>query len=433
MADAPRALGVWCFGRLAGTLFDASGGPRFAYEPAWVADGMPPLSQSLPLSGDFVAAAAATFFGGLLPEGAPRELLARRLGVSVSNEFGLLAAVGGDTAGAISLQSGDDAPPAAADDVEWLADDDLVTLIDELPTRPMHADEDGEYRLSLAGVQDKLPVVVDADGRVGLTKGHTPSTHILKTPIERLEQTVVNEAFCLAVGRALGIDAVIATPRRAGTREFLLVERYDRRLEGGSIRRLHQEDFCQALGIATTHKYQAEGGPSLADCFGLLRAASRVPAPEIVNLLDYVAFSFLVGNHDAHGKNHSLLYQPDTAHAVLAPAYDVISTVAYNATHNLTRKMAMSMGGEYRPEYVERRHVDRLLGDAGLGAAAARRRLRVLAGAAPSAARAVRARLGTEGWEAPILETIVEIVDGRARRLHELTGPAPSSRARRAP
>lgn len=425
MAEAERSLGVWCFGRLAGTLTDARGAPAFAYEPAWVAGGMPPLSQSLPLSGDFAPAAAAMFFGGLLPEGTPRELLARRLGVSVANDFGLLAAVGGDTAGAISLYPEGAAPEtAAADDTDWLDGDALTTLIDELPSRPMHADEDGEYRLSLAGAQDKLPVVVDGAGRIGLTKGRTPSTHILKMPIARLPHTVLNEAFCLALGVALGIDAVPATPRRIADREFLLVERYDRRRDRDAIRRLHQEDVCQALGIATARKYQSEGGPSLADCFGLLRTAAAVPAPEVVKLLDAIALSFLVGNHDAHGKNFSLLYAPDTAHAVLAPAYDVLSTVAYSRTHDLTRKMAMSIGGEYRPEYLQPRHMDRLLGDAGLGAAAARRRLLGHALRAPREAREARARFVADGWQAPVMDMVVEIVDQRAGRLEELTTPS---------
>jgi serine/threonine-protein kinase HipA len=108
-----------------------------------------------------------------------------------------------------------------------------------------------------------------------------------------------------------------------------------------------------------------------------------VPAGEIVKLLDGIALSFLVGNHDAHGKNYSLLYRSETSDAVLAPAYDVLSTFAYHKSHNLQRKMAMNIGGEYRLEYVRRRHLDRLLGEAGLGAAAARRRLRGHAAAAP--------------------------------------------------
>lgn len=431
MDDADRTLGVWCFGRLAGTLADTQDGLTFAYDSAWLVAGMPPLSQSLPLDGTFTRVAAAAFFGGLLPEGPPRELLARRLGVSARNDFRMLAAVGGDTAGAISLQPAGQEQMERTNDVEWLDDDALITLVDELPSRPMHADEDGEYRLSLAGAQDKLPVVVTDDGRIGLTKGQTPSTHILKTPIERLAHTVVNEAFCTALGRALGINAVTATPRRVADREFLLIKRYDRHVDGNTVHRLHQEDFCQALGTPTAHKYQAEGGPSLADCFALLRRATEVPAQEIVKLLDYVALSFLVGNHDAHGKNYSLLYLPDKMRAVLAPAYDILSTFAYHKSNNLTRKMAMSIGGQYKPDYLERRHLDRLLRDAGLGASAARRRLRAHAEATPSAAREVRAQLARDGWDAPIVDIIIGIVDQRAEWLHGIAKP--TARARTAP
>ena len=431
MPDADRTLDVWCFDRLAGTLVDAPGGLAFAYASTWVADRMPPLSQSLPIDGAFAPTAATAFFGGLLPEGTPRELLARRLGVSSGNDFGMLAAVGGDTAGAISLQPAGQEPTAFVPSVEWLDDGALITLVDELPSRPMNADEDGEYRLSLAGVQDKLPIVAAGDGRIGLTKGQTPSTHILKTPISRLADTVVNEALCLAVGRALGVDAVTATPRRVAGREFLVIERYDRRIDGDTTRRLHQEDFCQALGIPTARKYESEGGPSLADCFDLLRTATKVPAVEIVQLLDHVALSFLVGNHDAHGKNLSLLYLPSHVRPVLAPAYDVISTFAYQKSNNLTRKMAMKIGGQYKPDHLERRHLDRLLGDAGLGAAAARRRLRAHADAAPSAVREVRTQFARDGWDAPILDIIIAIVDQRAGLLRELAAPLSTARHER--
>jgi serine/threonine-protein kinase HipA len=420
--DGDRTLTVWCFDRPAGTLTDARQAPVFAYEKSWLEDGMPPLSQSLPLDGSAAPEAAGAFFGGLLPEGAPRELMARRLGVSSGNDFALLAAVGGDTAGAISLQPSGLQPPRDGD-IEWLDEDALTQLIDDLPTRPMHADEDGEYRLSLAGAQDKLPVVVGDGGRIGLTKGQTPSTHILKTPIARLDDTVANEAFCLALGRAMGLDAATATPHRVGAREFLLVERYDRRSDDDVIRRLHQEDFCQALGVPAQRKYQSEGGPSLTDCFALLRTAATVPAREIVKLLDHLALSFLVGDHDAHGKNHSLLYLPETADAVLAPAYDVLSTFAYHRGHNLSRKMAMSIGGEYRPDYLRPRHLTRLLDETGLGAAAARRRLLGHASSVPELARAVRADFADAGWDAPVLDRVIALIDARAAILGEIATP----------
>jgi serine/threonine-protein kinase HipA len=417
-----RKLEVWCFDEHAGTLSDGAGGLEFAYAERWRSAGRPPVSQSLPLDGSYAGGAVGAFFGGLLPEGASRELAARNLGVSVDNDFAMLAALGGDMAGAVSLLAPGEVPGPVGADVEWLDDGDLVVLLDELPTRPLHADAEGEYRLSLAGAQDKLPVVVGADGRIGLTKGRTPSTHILKTPIAHLDGTVVNEALCPAIGRLLGIDAVVASPRRLADREFLLVERYDRARDDRGVRRLHQEDVCQALGIPSRRKYQSEGGPGLVDCFALLRHAVPVPAREVLKLLDAVVLSFLVGNHDAHAKNYALLYLPDSPTAILSPAYDILSTVVYPG---LSRKMAMSIGSEYRPDYVQPRHLDQLLEQAGLGAAAARRRIRALATGAPAAAHQARGDLAAAGWEAPVLARVVDTVERRAARLIEIAAPGP--------
>lgn len=428
-----RVLEVACFGRLAGTLSDGPRGLVFEYAPEWVDEGSPPLSQSLPLSGDFGPEQATAFFGGLLPEGVPRKVLARQLGFSPENEFAVLEALGGDTAGAVSLLLPGSPIPAANDDrVEWLDDTALAELIDELPTRPMHADSDGEWRLSLAGAQDKLPVIVGHDGRVGLTQGRTPSTHILKTPIERLPSPVANEAFCLDLGRRLGIDTANATPRRVEGREYLLVERYDRTHVSEGVQRLHQEDFCQALGIPSQRKYQNEGGPSLPDCFGLIRSAIAVPARDAPRLLDYVGLSLLVGNHDAHGKNYSLLYAPDSALASLAPAYDILSTVAYQEIQPMTRKMAMSIGGEYRPQYVQARHLDRLLDEAGLGVAPSRRRLRTLADQGLHHAGEARRELAGQGFDAPVLQTIEETIATRAEWLQKVAA-ASKPPVRRAP
>ncbi|MGO9448577.1 MAG: type II toxin-antitoxin system HipA family toxin [Solirubrobacteraceae bacterium] len=428
-----RTLDVWCADEHAGVLTDGAQGLELAYTDAWHAGGHPPLSQSLSLDGSYDRVAVEAFFGGLLPEGAPREQLARNLGVSAGNDFELLAALGGDTAGAISLLAPGTVPEPIGEDVEWLADRDLVELLDELPSRPMHADQDGEYRLSLAGAQDKLPVVVGDDGRIGLTRGRTPSTHILKTPIVHLDGTVANEALCPAIGRLLGIETVTAVPRRVADHELLLIERYDRRHTDTGVRRLHQEDFCQALGVPVWRKYQAEGGPGLSDCFSLLRRAVAVPARDAVNLLDTVMLSFLVGNNDAHAKNYSLLYLPDMSRPVLSPAYDILSTVAYRKTRPMSRKMAMSIGGEYRPEYVRSRHLDRLIDGAGLGAAAVRRRLRGFAAEAPAAARQARKDLAADGWDAPVLARVIETVEQRAAWLMEIAASSSSSSSSSSP
>ena len=426
---SPRTLTVACFGQIAGTLHQGNPDMEFAYDDRWVGDGRPPLSQSLPLDGNFAPGAAEAFFGGLLPEGAIRETLARKLGVSVQNSFSLLAELGGDTAGAISVIAPGTPLPGDEDvEVEWLNDRQLAEQIDELPIRPMHADADGEWRLSLAGAQDKLPVVVDDSGRVGLTKGRTPSTHILKTAIERLTGTVANEAFSLALAGRLGLPAATAQPRRVEGREFLLVKRYDRVEVDGRTRRLHQEDFCQALGIRSENKYESEGGPGTEHCFALLRAAVSTPALEAPKLLDSIGMSFLLGNHDAHGKNFSLLYSAGSARATLAPAYDLLSTFAYSAKYDLSRKMAMRIGGENRPDYVRDRHLDRMLDTAGLANAPAKRRLRALADAAPKEAANLRREFDRQGWGDPILEQVVGVIETRSAMLLEIAAPRRSSK-----
>lgn len=418
---------VWCFERVAGTLRPgAGGGLAFEYDPVWIADGQPPLSWSLPLDGEFGEDRASAFFGGLLPEGQPRDLLARQLGVSVGNDYATLAALGGDTAGAISVLPDGVRPPSRASDVEWLDDAGVAQVIDELPSRPMHVGEGGEWRLSLAGAQDKLPVVVADDGAIGLTRGSMPSTHILKTPIARLDDTVANEAFCLRLGAAFGgrrsgLRTVDAEPIVREGREALLVRRYDRAVGADGLPyRLHQEDLCQALAIPTAQKYQAEGGPGVVECVDVLRAAASGRA--VAGFIDSLILSFLVGNHDAHGKNYSLLYADRTARATLAPAYDIVSTVAYNRTHNLSCKMAMRIGGEYRPEYVQARHLERLCSEAGIGLGATRKRIAALADRAPATAARVQADFVARGWHRPVVDRIVSIVGQRAELLQRIAG-----------
>lgn len=141
----------------------------------------------------------------------------------------------------------------------------------------MLAGQDG-LRLSLAGVQDKLPVVFDGQ-RIGLPRDGTPSTHILKPAIATVEDSVINEAFCLALARAMQLQTAQSQIGAVGERRFLLVERYDRTLAANGQRvRLHQEDFCQALGVVPELKYQNEGGPGLEHCFELIRRVTgRLP------------------------------------------------------------------------------------------------------------------------------------------------------------
>jgi hypothetical protein len=147
------------------------------------------------------------------------------------------------------------------------------------------------------------------------------------------------------------------------------------------------------------------------------QSARPAPAREALKLLDAIT-----GNNDAHGKNYSLLYLPDSPKATVSPAYDLLSTVVYPG---LSRKMAMSIGGEYRPDYVQPRHLNQLLERAGLGHAAARRRIRARR-RSPAAAYRARAVLAGEAWDAPVLARIVQTIERRASRMLEIAAPAPA-------
>lgn len=403
--DATGELGVWLLDKRAGTLWVEEGRLRFRYDTHWLeqSDGMA-LSQSLPLQIEaFDDQVCGPFFAGLLPEGDLRRKIAQLCQLSRANDFGLLAAIGGDCAGAVSLAPRDQAPGPA--EVEWLTPTQLITLLAELPQRPMLAQRDG-LRLSLAGAQDKLPVVVEGQ-RIGLPKGSAASTHILKPAIAAVDNSVTNEAFCMALARMVKLRAADTQILMAGDQRILLVRRYDRRrADNDGWSRLHQEDFCQALAVPPDLKYQNEGGPDLQACFSLLRRATRPSAPEVIRLLDAVIFNALIGNHDAHAKNFSILYRKQTA--TLAPLYDLLCTAVYPT---LTGKMAMKVGSKYRFAEVQVRHWEQFAQAAGLSEAQAKKRVAGIAQQLPACAR----RLQTEALysDQPLVERIISLIEQR--------------------
>ena len=409
-----RSLSVWWNGALVGALrIDEHGDLGFAYDQAWLNDpAKPPISQSLPKRAEpFKRRETRPFFAGLLPEQAQREAVAKNLGISERNDFRLLEALGGDVAGALTLWPEGDAPPPepGLSVGHPLTDTELVEILDTLPKRPMLAGRDG-LRLSLAGAQQKLPVVL-INGRIALPEPGQPTTHILKPPIARFPATTENEAFAMRLAAAVGLEVAPVEPRHVTGRPFLLVERYDREVAtDGHVRRLHQEDFCQALGIPPEQKYASEGGPGLKACFDLIRQACTTPAPAILRLLDAAIFNVILGNADAHGKNFSLLY---TRGAVsMTPLYDLMCTIAMEGT---TQKLAMQFDGLSDPATFKPRTWSKFAEAIEIGAPFVRRRVAEVAFHIRDLAPQVAARLAENGFDSEDLDHCVEIIRARSQ------------------
>lgn len=416
-------LDVWLFADHVGTLSLVEGRLNFCYAPTWLAQpNVAALSISLPLQAEpFDDHKSRPFFAGLLPEGQMRRLIAQQFQISGQNDFALLDNIGGECAGAVTfLEPGQTLrAPIMAGDVQWLSDEEIVAILDELPRHPMLAGKDG-LRLSLAGAQDKLPVVFDGH-RIGLPRNGTPSSHILKPPIHAVEDSVINEGFCMALTEGMQLKPAKSKVHVVLNRSFLLVERYDRLSDPkGSRLRLHQEDFCQALCVVPEMKYQNEGGPDLAQCFELVRHVTRPSAPHVLRLLDVVIFNALIGNHDAHGKNFSLLHSGETP--VLAPFYDTLSTAVYPT---LTPKMAMKIGSKYKFSEVQARHWEQFAESTGLTKAQARKRILEIAKMLPVAARKLQQAPGKGFAENAVIERIIVLIEQRcASTIRRLTTPA---------
>jgi serine/threonine-protein kinase HipA len=366
---------VRLYGIRVGTLdVSRDGRLSFSYKTSWLdrSDRDPrhhALSLSLPIQKEpFDHGFAGPFFDGLLPDNtAVREQLARHFQVDASDDFALLYELGADCPGAITIlpEGAEEIPEEhVTPEYHLMPEAELAGYINDLPKRPLFVDAGGELRLSLAGMHHKA-ALLQVGKNLALPKGRTPTTHIIKIDIEGLEDSLRVEHFCLEIARAVGLDTIKSFVRMAEDVPFLLIARYDRtvgEIDGKRyVRRLHQEDFCQAMRRFPREKYEKDGGPGWAECFDLLKHTVD-PATSRLELLRRAIFQFLIGNPDAHAKNYSLVYRADGIH--LSKLYDVNNAAAFRANYKEQRpRLAMFVGGERDPTALMPNHWTRFARD----------------------------------------------------------------------
>jgi len=414
-----RVLDTYLGEQKAGVLTqDENGALSFTYGLDYLAKKTArAISVSMPLAeSPYPDRVTRPFFSGLLPDEGARQKLAGALGISAGNAFGLLEIIGGECAGALSLYPAGETPPSTDEKrVEILTSARLEEILGKLRDRPLLGGEEG-VRLSLAGAQDKLAVCLEGDA-IGLAKGGSPTTHILKPFIQALDGSVENELFCLRLAARMDLTVPPVNKRSVGETPFLLIERYDRRqLPDGTIERLHQEDFCQALSVPPELKYEAEGGPGTAQSLDLIAKAAARPAADRLTFIRMLLFHYLVGNADAHAKNYALLYRdraPD-----LAPLYDVVCTAAYP---RLAKRFAMAIGGRSIPDTIQLKHWLTLVPSTRGAERLLLKDMTDMASRIRGEANNLIAELEDEGITHPILRLVRGTADTRAVQILRLT------------
>lgn len=370
-----RALNVWMNGELVGTWRVRPGNlDEFIYDKVWLGrSDTRPVSLSIPLSkypikGDVVR----YYFDNLLPENDRlRQRIQTQFGTPSLDPFDLLAEIGRDCVGAIQLLPENAEPPnVRVIEGEVLSDDEIEQLLRGVSRSPYRFEPDEDFRISLAGVQDKTALLFH-EGRWKMPEGATPTTHILKLPIGEgiqgidLSTSVENEWLCEQILRAYAISTSNSRIINFGSQRVLAVERFDRRLssDGSWIIRLPQEDFCQVMGKPAGHKYEAHGGPGIREIMDMLGRSTNAEEDRRSFFRTQIIF-WMLAAIDGHAKNFSIFLMP-LGNFALTPRYDVLSAYpmlgksAGKLSPNKI-KMAMAFDGKnrhYEWAEIQPRHI----------------------------------------------------------------------------
>jgi serine/threonine-protein kinase HipA len=407
-------LPVYFEERLVGMIDVDAAGAGFTYDSTWLSTrGAFPIATTMPLNKQRVGPAVfLPWAANLLPESENLQAVGQFLGVAPSDVIGILSEIGRDTAGALSIGRSGTSSSDNWRPIEKTAD--LERIIEELPKKPFLVGEEG-VSMSLAGAQSKMGVAVDDRGQICIPLDGSPSTHILKPDIARLWGSVQNEAFCLVLAKRMNLPVAEVTTGVAGKRSYLLVKRYDRARTDGRWRRLHQEDFCQALGKPPTAKYEANQtgipGPTVKDMFDVARRLTS--AADILKLFDMLVFNVIACNTDAHAKNYSLMVR--ASGASLAPLYDVMCGEVWE---NVTKNLAQKIAGKNRGEHLKGRHWQRFAKECGLNPRQVLARAATLTAAAEAAAPAAAAEVAKmPAGDHPLLKQAAASIVKRARAI----------------
>lgn len=413
---------VLMHGQLAGRAFsDRHGQPHFAYDWAWQRNrDAIPLSLSLPLAAsDHSPDTVVAVMWGFLPDN--EHVLQRwgsRFHVSPRNPLSLLAHVGEDCAGAAQFvrpERLDEVLGSAKGDVKWLDEAEVAERLRQVRQDAGQTRQQGDIgQFSLPGAQPKIALHRDA-GRWGIPQGAMPTTHILKPPTGTYEGYVENEHFCLNLARRLGLSVCRSEVMRFADEIAICVARYDRANVEGRWWRVHQEDFCQALGVMPQRKYQNDGGPSPVQMADVLQQYSSQPQADRENFFFALVFNWLIGGTDAHAKNYSLLIGAG-ADVLLAPLYDISSALPYPELDRRKLKMAMKIGSHYRWHDINLADWTKLGADMGFREDYVRHVLTLVNHAIADEASAEASRMRGEGVWHPVIDTLVDRIAESAGR-----------------
>ena len=413
-------------GRLVGALrLAGSGAISFTYDHGWLSwEHAMPISLSLPLREEtHQGGPVIAYLENLLPDNqAIRERIAARVRAGGSDAWHMLEKIGRDCVGALQFFSGE-VPKVGALEGEPVSEAQIADMLRNLANAPLGLDEEDDFRISIAGAQEKT-ALLRHEGAWIRPSGLTPTTHILKTQLGvlpagiDLSDSVENEFICMSFCRAMGMDVAEVEIADFEDVRSLVVMRFDRRwTKDGRLIRLPQEDFCQALTIPPSQKYQMDGGPGITEGIGLLTGSDDPEADQCAFFRAQVLF-WLLGATDGHAKNFSVALRPGGFR--MTPLYDVLSAqkaVDDGQIRQNRMRLAMAVDGHYRINEVVPRHFLQAAKSAGYGVALAEEILsNIMAELEPALDKTFG--ISPDGFPQPLAEAIAAGVRRRAAAFH---------------